>query len=515
VSSHGFDKDVLGGGRDPAPVSFPSRFGRRTPVLFAAAIIFCSGCGQVAAPEAVSTGAFPTVSSPPAVPTPVPSIAVRDFDPSQQAVLDTLEKKTFDFFWERTNPKNGLVPDRSPSPSFASIAAVGFGLTVYPIGVERGWVTREAARDRVLTTLRFFAGGSAAGAHGFYYHFLDMDTGARFKDVELSTIDSSLLFAGALLCQSWFDRDDPAEAEIRSLADRLYRNADWSWWLHHAPLVSMGWTPEGGYNEWDWRGYNEGMILYVLGLGSPTHPLEPRAWGAYTSTYVWGPFEGQVYVAFAPLFGHQTSHVWIDFRGIRDAYMRSKGIDYFENSRRATYAHRAYAIHNPQKWMAYGPVAWGLSACDGPMDGDIMVDGRKRHFFTYAARGASIKEVRDDGTLSPSSAASSLPFAPEIVYPTIVDMENRYGDRLFGRYGFLDAFNPTFRFDVPVHHGRVAPGVGWFDTDYLGIDQGPVLAMVENARSELIWKTMRRSPYVIAGLRRAGFTGGWLDSAPR
>ena len=220
-------------------------------------------------------------------------------------------------------------------------------------------------------------------------------------------------------------------------------------------------------------------------------------------------------MAFAPLFGHEQSHVWIDFRGIRDAYMRGKGIDYFENSRRAAYAHRRTRSHNPAGWDGYGPETWGLSACDGPIDGDFDVAGRRRHFFTYAARGASMVEIRDDGTIAPMAATSALPFAPEIALPAIEAMRTRYGDHLYARYGFLDAFNPTFRLAIPVHHGRVVPGLGWFDTDYLGIDQGSILAMIENARSELIWKTMRRNPYVVAGLRRAGFTGGWLDAAPR
>ncbi len=451
----------------------------------------------------------------PAAPAPASTLPIR-FEPDTERLFDDLERRTFDFFWERANPKNGLVPDRWPSPSFSSIAAVGFALTAYPIGAERGYVSREAARDRVLTTLRFFAApsGGAAGQHGFFYHFLDMDSGARFKDVELSTIDTTILLAGALVCQTWFDGADPGEVEIRDLADRLYRAADWNWAQKKPPLVSMGWTPEGGMSDWDWRGYNEAMIVYVLALASPDHPVVPAAWDAYTRTYEWKTFAGQQYVAFAPLFGFQYSHVWIDFRGIRDAYMGEKGIDYFENSRRATYAHRQYAIENPGGWRGYGPDVWGLSACDGPIDGDYVVDGRRRHFYTYAARGASAKEIRDDGTIAPTAAVSSLPFAPEIVLPAIVAMKAR-GEALFSRYGFLDAFNPTFRLEIPVHHGRVVPGVGWFDTDYLGIDQGPIIAMVENARTELVWKTLRKNPYVVSGLRRAGFTGGWLDSAAR
>lgn len=490
------------GGKDPALLFV---FRRTLPLALAAALGLAAACSSP--PVAASRTPSPQA----------PSQDVRD--PRWASLLDDVEKRTFDFFWERANPKNGLVPDRWPSESFSSIAAVGFALTAYPIGVERGWVTREAARARVLTTLRFFAAGpagnGAAGGHGFFYHFLDMETGARFKDVELSTIDTTLFLAGALTCQSWFDRDDPEEAEIRALADSLYRAADWTWAQKRKPLVSMGWTPEGGLSAWDWRGYNEAMVLYVLALGSPTHAVEPAAWTAYTSTYKWETFSGQSYVGFGPLFGYQYSHVWVDFRGIRDAYMRGKGIDYFENSRRATYAHRQYAIDNPGGWRGYGPSVWGFTACDGPIDGDLVIDGKKRHFFTYAARAASAHEIRDDGTIAPTGAASSLPFAPEIVLPAMEEMRSRHPDKLFGRYGYLDSFNPTFRLAVPVHHGRVAGDEGWFDTDYLGIDEGPILAMAENARTELVWKAMRRNPYVVAGLKRAGFTGGWLADSSK
>ena len=499
-----------GGGRLPPAVSF---LPRAAAFLLASLVLplFVSGCRPAAAPQPP-----PRIAASPA-PLALSTPPIR-FAPADERRLDLLERRTFDFFWELANPKNGLVPDRSPSPSFSSIAAVGFALTAYPVGVERGYVTREQARDRVLTTLRFFGapeGRGAAGQHGFFFHFLDMETGARFKDVELSTIDTSILLSGALFCQSWFDRDDPGEAEIRALADRLYRAADWNWAQLKPPLVSMGWTPESGMSHWDWRGYNEAMFLYVLALGSPTHPIAPSAWEEYTRTYDWRTFAGQEYVAFAPLFGYQYSHVWIDFRGIQDRYMRGRGIDYFENSRRAAYAHRAYSIENPNGWRDYGANLWGLTACDGPVDGDFVIDGRSRLFYTYAARGASAKEVRDDGTIAPTAAVSSLPFAPEIVLPAIAEMQDRYGAPLFSRYGFLDAFNPTFRLEVPVHHGRVVPGVGWFDTDYLGIDQGPIVAMIENARSELVWKTLRRNPYLVTGLRRAGFSGGWLEaSAP-
>ncbi|MGH7446839.1 MAG: glucoamylase family protein, partial [Longimicrobiales bacterium] len=260
-------------------------------------------------------------------------------DPEASAFLDTLEQRTFDFFWTRTNTANGLTPDRWPTPSFSSIAAVGFALTAYPVGVERGYISRAQAAARVLTTLRFFwrapHGPDAAGVsghQGFFYHFLDMQTGHRFQTVELSTIDTSLLMAGVLFAQSWFDRQDAAEVEIRALADSLYRRIDWRWAQPRSPAVSMGWRPESGFIEAEWNGYNEAMILLVLALGSPTHPVDDDAWTAWTSTYQWGSFYGHEHVGFAPLFGHQYSHVWIDFRGIQDDYMRGRGIDYFENS---------------------------------------------------------------------------------------------------------------------------------------------------------------------------------------
>ena len=431
--------------------------------------------------------------------------------------VDDLQHRSFNFFWETTNPKNGLVPDRWPTKSFSSIAAVGFALTAYPIAVERGWVTRAAARDRVLTTLHFFAeapdGASAPGIvqeHGFYYHFLDMDTGARFKDVELSTIDTTLLVAGALVCEQYFDRNDADETTIRALADAMYRRIDWVWAVQRAPKVSMGWTPEKGFSTYDWSGYNEAMILYVLAIGSPTHAVDPKAWRAFTSTYHWGTFYDQQYVQFVPLFGYQYSQLWIDPRGIRDEYLRGHGIDYFENSRRATLAQRAYAIANPGGWKDYGENLWGLSACDGPLDGLVTIDGKDRKFWTYAARGASADETRDDGTIAPTAAASSMPFAPEIVGPAIEAMRRRGDERLYSTYGFLDAFNPTLTLPV-AKFGVVDSQHGWVDVDYLGIDEGPIVGMIENYRSGLIWNLMRKNPYIILGLQRAGFTGGWLD----
>jgi hypothetical protein len=274
----------------------------------------------------------------------------------------------------------------------------------------------------------------------------------------------------------------------------------------------MGWHPESNFINADWRGYDEGMILYVLALGSPTHGIAPTAWTGWASTYQWQTFYNQAHVNFAPLFGHQYSQLWIDFRGIQDAYMRGRAIDYFENSRRATLAQRAYAIADPARFRDYEANVWGLTASDGPMDTTMSVDGVQRMFHTYSARGAAANEVRDDGTLAPTAAAGSIAFAPEIVVPALKRMHDKYGDTLFGQYGFVDAFNPTYHdARARVTQGHVVDGIAWFDTDYLGIDQGPIIGMIENYRTGLIWKLMRQSPYIKLGLQRAGFTGGWLQ----
>ncbi|MEO5932623.1 MAG: glucoamylase family protein [Duganella sp.] len=441
-------------------------------------------------------------------------------DAALPPMFDDLQRRTFDFFWDTANPSNGLVPDRYPTPSFSSVAAVGFGLTAYPIGVERGYITRQQARDRVLATLRFFRnapqgdaqGTSTSGHKGFFYHFLDMKTGLRYDKVELSTVDTALFLAGALFCQSYFDGDDSAEKEIRKLAVEIYERVDWTWAQARKPSIALGWHPESGFIGYDWKGYNEAMLVYVLALGSPTHPVQVDAWKAWTSTYA-NSLEGKggkEHLAYPSLFIHQYSHVWIDFRGIRDEYMRERGYDYFENSRRATYAQQAYAIANPLRCKGYGTNVWGITASDGPVDKTLDYGGIELPFRTYTARGIGGLKHYDDCTLAPTAAASSLPFAPEIVVPTVLEMKKRYGDWIYGRYGFLDAFNPSFDYDIPVSHGRTIKGKGWVDNDYLGIDQGPIIAMTENYRSDLVWRVMRNHPVIRLGLERAGFTGGWL-----
>ena len=437
--------------------------------------------------------------------------------------LIDVEERTFRFFWDTANPKNGLIPDRFPTPSYSSVAAVGFGLTSYPVAVERGYVTRKQARQRVLATLRFFRNApqghsikGVAGYKGFFYHFLDMKTGLRFEDSELSTVDTAIFLAGALFCQSYFTGPHPEEVEIRRLVDEIYGRVDWQWAQPRGPAINLGWSPEDGFLEYDWRGYNEAMLIYLLALGSPTHPVGPEAWTEWTSTYdatSWRTLFGQEFLNFGPLFGHQYTHVWIDFRKLQDPYMRRRGLDYFENTRRAIYAQQAYAIANPRGCKDYGATIWGLTASDGPADMELMHGTTARLYRTYAARGAGEKGTYDDCTLAPTAAVASLPFAPELAIPAVLDMHKRFGEYIYSQYGFLDAFNRNFDFEGPVSTGKCIPGFGWVDTDYLGIDQGAIFAMIENYRSSMIWTVMRKNPYIRQGLTRAGFEGGWLTAS--
>lgn len=427
----------------------------------------------------------------------------------QSKLLRQLQHDTFRFFWETTNPGNGLTPDRYPNADYSSVAGIGFALTGYLVGVENHYVTRGQAADRTLTTLQFLmdapqsaAAHGATGYKGFYYHFLDMDSGIRHRRSELSTIDTALLAAGVLSAQTYFDGDSATEARIRALADSIYRRIDWPWAYSkaHAPLLSMGWRPETGYTPAYWRGYNEAMILYILALGSPTHPIDPDSWEKWTSTYHWDTYYDYPYVNFGPLFGYQYSHVWVDFRKIQDAYMRSKGIDYFINSQRATYASQAYCVDNPHNWKGYDDKVWGLTACDGPDSLTIHDGDQSKVFYRYLARGTSADYLRDDGTIAPTAVGGSVPFAPDITIPTLAFFKTRFGSRLYGQYGLKDAFNLSY---------PEKPG-GWFDSHYLAIDQGPILLMIENYRNDFVWDLMKKNPYIVKGLERAGFTGGWL-----
>jgi hypothetical protein len=422
--------------------------------------------------------------------------------------LEELQRLTFDYFLKETNPENGLVPDSTRQGASSSIAPTGFALAAYPVGVERGFITRSDAIERTLKTLRFFWNSpqgpepDATGYKGFYYHFLDVKTGGRALNCELSTIDSAYVIAGALTAAEYFNGDTTDEREIRSLAESLYKRADWQWAQNGEDTVTHGWTPEDGFIKYRWEGYCEALILYVLGLASPTHPLPGKSYRAWTNTYEWKSLYGYEFLFAGPLFIHQLSHMWIDFRGIHDEYMRKKGIDYFENSRRATYVQQQYAIHNPRGFKGYGEFIWGLTASDGPGPAIKEIEGEMRQFYDYINRG--VPDGPDDGTLAPWAVVASLPFAPEIVLPSI-----RYVDKTFpemtSKYGFKCSFNPTF---------SEASEKGWISKGYYGLDQGPIVLMIENHRSEFIWRLMQRCPHIIAGLRRAGFSGGWLSEHP-
>ncbi len=283
-----------------------------------------------------------------------------------------LQRAAFTYFLNEVNLANGLVVDSTKEGWPASIAAIGLALAIYPVGVERNFITRAEAIKRTLTTLRFFwhspqsDAADATGYRGFYYHFLDMQTGRRAWQCELSTIDTTFLLAGALAAALYFDRASEDEKQIRTLADALYRRADWQWAQNGGATVTMGWKPESGFLPFRWEGYDEAMLLYILGLGSPTHPLPVESYQEWTNSYAWKELYGYEYLYAGPLFTHQLSHIWIDFRGIQDSFMRDHGSDYFENSRCATYVQQQYAVRNPHQFEGYGEYCWGLTACEGP-----------------------------------------------------------------------------------------------------------------------------------------------------
>src|SRR4029434_3422529 len=333
--------------------------------------------------------------------------------------LDLLQLTTLLYYLRETNPDNGLVRDKTDPTAPVSIAAVGMALATIPVVVERDVLYRGFAAKVTLRRLRYLLQcprGSephASGYKGFFYHFLDIETGRRVWQCELSTVDSAFLFAGALTAATYFDRDPPDEVEIRSLADTLYRRADWNWARNGAATLTHGWRPESGFIPYHYQGYDEGLLLYILGLGSPTHPLPPESYRAFCATYQWKKIYDRELLYSGPLFTHQPAHLWIDFRDIRDEFMRAHNSDYFENSRQATFVQQEYAIRNPMEFVGYGEHCWGFTACDGPGWFKRKVNGVERDFFDYVARGAPFGP--DDGTVAPWVVLASLPFAPEIV----------------------------------------------------------------------------------------------------
>ena len=431
-------------------------------------------------------------------------LVVEVSEPTDEALLDGLQRAAFGYFLKAVNPANGLIADNSRPNSPVSIAVVGFALSSYVVAVERGWLARADGVERSLAALRFFRdsdqSGSpeATGYKGFYYHFLDLHTGARVWRSELSMIDTALLIAGALTASMYFDGNIPDEIELRELVDMLFRRIDWRWAQDGGATLRQGWKPECGFLHYGWEGYNEAIVLYVLALGSPTHPLKGDGYHAWTATYQWENLYGHDFLYGGPLFVHQYSHAWIDFRGIRDRFMREKRCDYFENSRRATLVQREYAQRNPSEFAGYDEHCWGLTACDGPSDELPDVTGEARRFFGYAARG--VPYGPDDGTVAGWASLASLPFAPEIALDAARNMHRRYPEML-SESRYASGFNPSL---------ATADHRAWVSRGHFGLDQGILVMMIENHCSGLIWRLMRACPYMRAGLRHAGFRGGWL-----
>jgi hypothetical protein len=434
--------------------------------------------------------------------TPASAADVRPDD--SKSLLDGIEHAAFGYFRQAVNPANGLVADTTRDHWPCSIAVVGFALSVYPVAVERGWVSRDEAVELSLAALRFFRDSDqsgtpdATGYKGFYYHFLDMQSGLRTWRSELSMIDTALLIAGVLTASMYFDAETSREAELREIAEQLYRRVDWRWSQNEGKTIMQGWKPESGFLHYGWEGYSESIVLYVLALGSPTHPPGPDTYEAWTATYQWENLYDIDFLYAGPLFIHQFSHAWIDFRGIRDPFMREKLSDYFENSRRAVLVQREYARRNPGEFAGYDEDCWGLTACDGPSNDRLYSPGDERPRFGYTARG--VPYGPDDGSLAGWAPLASLPFAPEIVLSATNAMQRRYPE-MRPDHRYASSFNP----------GLIdTAGQCWVSAGHYGLDQGIVTMMIENHRTELIWRLMRKCSHVVAGLRRAGFTGGWL-----
>jgi hypothetical protein len=419
----------------------------------------------------------------------------------ETVLLDSIQHKTFLFFMNERNPENGLVKDRSASWAPASIAAIGFALPSYAVGVERGWITRNEAADITLTILRFFLNSTQSpdtnvtGFQGFYYHFLRMNTGTREWNCELSTVDTGLLMMGIIFSRNYFNQNNEIENEIREISAALIKRINWDFFQmpdkgNHPNSISMGWTPENGLHQMGWVGYNEALFLYILAAGSGMTNAE-ISFEEWLKHYDWRtPYPNLSHAAFPPLFGHQFSFCFIDPKGLQDKFMSEKGIDYFENSRRATYVQRHFAVDNPHGWIGYDSLCWGISASDGPTE---KYNFDTKEFLGYAGRGTSGPDLNyfDDGTIAPYASISSIVFAPEIVFPTIKSFNERYGKNLWSSYGYLDAFNPT---------------LNWFNKEYIGIDQGPLFLMIENFRSGLIWKFVMKDQIILSGLEKLGFT---------
>jgi hypothetical protein len=402
-----------------------------------------------------------------ALPQPVP--APTSLSQQDEQFLDDLEKLNFQYFWDQASPQTGLVKDRcnvlaKDASVVASIAATGFGLTALCIAQKRGFVSLPDARDRVLATLRFL--WKKMPTHrGFFYHFADLNTGERVWDSEVSSVDTAILLCGILTCRRHFDE----HSEISLLAYDIFNRVDWSWLSEDTSLLPHGWTPEIGFLPFRWDYYSEMMMTYLLGLGSLTHPLAADAWNAWKRTNF--EYDGIRYIgSFAPLFVHQYSHAWFDFRNKRDKYA-----DYFQNSIMATEAHRHFCLELAKQFPDYSEDLWGISASDS-QKGYVIWGGPP-----------SIGPI--DGSVVPSASAGSLPFLPQPVMRVLKNIKDHYGPA-WSRYGFVNAFNPL---------------KNWYDSDVIGIDVGITMLMAENARTSFVWDTFMKNPEAQRGMQRAGF----------
>lgn len=439
-----------------------------------------------------------------------PNVPVAEPQGSDKEMLDRLLGETFTYFTNQINAVTGLIADKTSPDAPCSIAAVGFGLSVYCIGVERGLISRQDAIGKTLTVLRFFYNGeqsvgkNAIGYNGFYYHFLDMQTGTRAWKSELSTIDTALLIAGVISSSCYFTENTDAETEIRTLADKLYKRVDWQWALNGKKTLTHGWKPESGFLKYRWsKQMSEAHILYILALGSPSFPIKPDGYKQWTDTFEWIKIYDIEYNYAGPLFIHQFAHLWIDLKGLNDDYNRKTGIDYFENSKRATYVHQKYGIENPKQFLHYNHFSWGLTASDGPGPAYRKVNGTTRTFYNYIARGAPFGP--DDGTISPWAVTASLPFAPEIVLPTLRHAIERLRLKSPSKHGFDASFNASYP-------DKKENPFGWVSPWRFGLNEGPIVMMIDNFQNGLLWKIMKNSPYIVTGLKRAGFGGGWLET---
>ena len=410
--------------------------------------------------------------------------------PNNDAFMDFIEEANFDYYWYTANPANGLVPDHTTdgvlNGSPCSIFAVGLGLTAIGIGIDHGWITRAQGAARVQTTLNTFWNGPQGtndageiGYQGWFYHFLDMNLATRSGSSELSSIDTTFLLAGILYAKQYFNGNNPTETNIQATASAIFNRVNWSWFAPDIPgtnAVRMGWLPETGFSTFgDWRGYNEGMLLYLLGIGASSNSIPAACWNYWTSGYTWGTEYGQSYIIFAPMYGHEYSQCWVDFRHVGDAYMNAENSTYFQNSRRAALAQQAYCVADPGHFRGYSAQFWGLTASDDPSG--------------YAVHGAPPAD-NDDGTLAPTAPGGAMSFAADIALPTLQQIYKQGRAEVWTAYGFIDAFN--FQ-------------QNWYDANELGIDQGPIIVSTENYRNQNVWRLFMQNPEIQRGLQQAGF----------